>query len=273
MIARKLGIQLVPSNHDEINDLLKSDFDRAFNSEYGQHASASLWTQYRMATPIGRLVSEIFYNGKLKSSGRVISDQYMQSANFLYSTVTWVDTSDSGCDAYHTEVDKNRGKIRNKEEAKSIIIMLRQMAEDIDLIAYLNSVRKTDAAIGVICMYAEQKRYLHQLFNQNAWPEGFKDLVNIDTVDSYQGKENRIIIVSITRSDKSNSPGFMVMPNRINVALSRAMDRLILVGNKNVWCAQNKELPFGKVMKHMEEQGKDEDYRFILSRSLKGEMV
>jgi superfamily I DNA and/or RNA helicase len=67
--------------------------------------------------------------------------------------------------------------------------ILKQIAEDDALINYLNSVRKTDAAIGVICMYAEQKRYLQQLFNQNAWPEGFKDLVNIDTVDSYQGKK------------------------------------------------------------------------------------
>lgn len=273
VIARKLGVQLGYGNYDEIDDLLKSDFDRAFNSEYGQQASESLWTQYRMATPIGKLVSEIFYKGKLKSSGRFISEQYEQSADVLYSTVTWVDTSDMGRDAYHTEVNQNRGKIRNKEEAKAIITILKQIAEDEDLIAYLNSVRKSDAAIGVICMYAEQKRYLHQLFNQNAWPEGFKDLVNIDTVDSYQGKENRIIIVSITRSDKVNSPGFMDMPNRINVALSRAMDRLIVVGNKNVWCGRNKDLPFGKVVKHMEEQGKDEGYRFILSRSLKGEMV
>lgn len=273
VIAKKLGIQIESGDYDEIDDLLKSDFDRAFNSEYGQQASSSLWTQYRMATPIGTLVSEIFYKGKLKSSGRVISDQYVQSTDVLYSTVTWVDTSDSGRDAYHIEVDKNRGKIRNKEEAKAIITMLKLMANDGDLIVYLNSVRKSDAAIGVICMYAEQKRYLHQLFNQNAWPEGFKDLVNIDTVDSYQGKENRIIIVSITRSDKSNSPGFMVMPNRINVALSRAMDRLILVGNKNVWCQRNKNLPFGKVVAHMENHGEEAGYRFISSQSLQGEMV
>jgi superfamily I DNA and/or RNA helicase len=184
-----------------------------------------------------------------------------------------VDTSDMGHDAFHSEVKQNRGKIRNKEEAKAIMTILKRIAEDDALINYLNSVRKTDAAIGVICMYAEQKRYLQQLFNQNAWPEGFKDLVNIDTVDSYQGKENRIIIVSITRSDKSNTPGFMIMPNRINVALSRAMDRLIVVGNKNVWTGRNRDLPFGKVVKHMEEKGIDEGYRFVFSKTLKGEMV
>lgn len=272
VIARKLGIKFGHGNYDEIDDLLKSDFDRAFNSEYGQQASESLWTQYRMATPIGELVSKIFYRGNLKSSGRLISKQYKQSADILYSTVTWVDTSDKGRDAHHTEVNQ-RGKIHNKEEAKAIITILKQISEDENLIGYLNGVRKSDAAIGVICMYAEQKRYLHQLFNQNAWPEGFKDLVNIDTVDSYQGKENRIIIVSITRSDKSNSHGFMDMSNRINVALSRAMDRLIIVGNKNVWCGRNKDLPFGKVIKHMEEQGEDKGYRFLLSQSLKGEMV
>ena len=273
VIARKLGISLAYGNYDEIDNLLKSDFDRAFNSSYGQQASESLWTQYRMATPIGNLVSEIFYKGKLESSGRTISQHYEQTADVLRSTVTWVDTSDMGHDAFHSEVKQNRGKIRNKEEAKAIMTILKQIAEDEALINYLNSVRKTDAAIGVICMYAEQKRYLQQLFNQNAWPEGFKDLVNIDTVDSYQGKENRIIIVSITRSDKSNTPGFMIMPNRINVALSRAMDRLIVVGNKNVWTGRNRDLPFGKVVKHMEEKGIDEGYRFVFSKTLKGEMV
>src|SRR5690606_24003692 len=94
---------------------------------------------------------------------------------------------------------------------------------------------KNDALIGVICMYAEQKRLIRQKFNQEIWSDGFKELVKIDTVDSYQGKENRIIILSLTRSDKSGTAGFLRTPNRINVAMSRAMDRLLIIGNVDMW--------------------------------------
>ena len=44
------------------------------------------------------------------------------------------------------------------------------------------------------------------------WSDGFKDIVKIDTVDSYRSKENRIIILSLTRSDKQHSPGFLRAP-------------------------------------------------------------
>ncbi|MDG4871052.1 C-terminal helicase domain-containing protein, partial [Guyparkeria sp. 1SP6A2] len=75
---------------------------------------------------------------------------------------------------------------------------------------------------------------------EQTWSEQFKSLIRIDTVDSYQGKENRIVILSITRSDTHQSPGFLRSPNRINVGLSRAMDRLVIVGNSEMWKGKNK---------------------------------
>ncbi|WP_250379998.1 C-terminal helicase domain-containing protein, partial [Escherichia coli] len=104
---------------------------------------------------------------------------------------------------------------------------------------------------------------LRQKFNQEIWSEGFKDIVKIDTVDSYQGKENRIIILSLTRSDKQHSPGFLRVPNRINVAMSRAMDRLLIVGNADIWKGNNKELPLGYVVSYMAERGQEAGYRFL----------
>ena len=122
-------------------------------------------------------------------------------------------------------------------------------------------------------MYGEQKRILRHKFNEVAWSDEFKELVKIDTVDSYQGKENRIIILSITRSDKSQNPGFLRTPNRINVALSRAMDRLILVGASDMWRTKNKELPLGKITALMIEKGEKFGYQFASSdivRNVKG---
>ena len=79
-------------------------------------------------------------------------------------------------------------------------------------------------------------------------------------MDSYQGKENRIIILSVTRNDKHRTPGFLRLPNRINVALSRAMDKLIIVGAADMWRGKNSSYPLGKVLNMMESSEDPVDY-------------
>ncbi|CAB1217048.1 AAA family ATPase [Serratia liquefaciens] len=258
-LARKLGIN---NSRTEIDEVLRSDFARAFNSAYGAQASAALLTQYRMAPPIGDLVSKTFYDRKLLNGERAIPDVYRQAPEALCSVVTWLDTANLGHRAHHLE---DRGtSIYNRCEADEIISVLKQVSENEEFVAQLSKlVNKDEAAIGVICMYAEQKRLLRQKFNQEIWSEGFKDIVKIDTVDSYQGKENRIIILSLTRSDKQHTPGFLRAPNRINVAMSRAMDRLLIVGNADIWKGNNKELPLGSVVSFMAERGQEAGYRFL----------
>ncbi|KMY26839.1 AAA domain-containing protein [Aeromonas caviae] len=258
-LARKLGIN---SSRTEIDEVLRSDFARAFNSAYGEQASAALLTQYRMAPPIGDLVSKTFYAGKLRNGVRAIPDVYKHAPRALRSMVTWLDTSNLGQRAHHLE---DRGtSIYNRCEADQIISVLKQVSDKAEFVAELsNLTSKDEPAIGVICMYAEQKRLLRQKFNQEIWSDGFKDIVKIDTVDSYQGKENRIIILSLTRSDKQHSPGFLRAPNRINVAMSRAMDRLLIVGNADIWKGNNKELPLGSVVRYMTECGQEAGYTFL----------
>ncbi|MCT8876485.1 AAA domain-containing protein [Shewanella xiamenensis] len=261
-LARKLGIN---NSRTDIDEVLQSDFARAFNSVYGRQASAALLTQYRMAPPIGDLVSKTFYDGKLRNGERVVPDVYKNAPQAIRSVVTWLDTSSLGQRSHHSE---DRGmSIYNRCEADQIINVLKQVSENTELVAeLLKLIHKDEAAIGVICMYAEQKRLIRQKFNQEIWSDGFKDLVKIDTVDSYQGKENRIIVLSLTRSDKRHSPGFLRAPNRINVAMSRAMDRLLIVGNADLWKGVNKELPLGSVIRYMNEGGQQAGYKFIAAK-------
>ncbi|MBU3070217.1 AAA family ATPase [Aestuariicella sp. G3-2] len=259
-LAKKLGLSADRSDLDEI---LQSDFARAFNSDYGRQASAALLTQYRMADPIGNLVSATFYDGKLENGDREVPDIYWGVPEVLNSTVTWLDTSPLGGRANHIE---GKGKsILNPCEADQIISILKKIAADEELVNRLSSVvGENEAAIGVICMYGEQKRHVRQKFSQEVWAESFKSLVKIDTVDSYQGKENRIIILTLTRSDGDYTPGFLRTPNRINVAMSRAMDRLLIVGNSAMWrSGNNKELPLGAVINYMEEQGPKAGFQFV----------
>ncbi|MDH1341116.1 AAA domain-containing protein [Ectopseudomonas oleovorans] len=258
-LARRLGIN---DKNIELDEVLRSDFARAFNSEYGKQASATLLTQYRMAPPIGNLVSKTFYDGKLNNGPRAIPNIYQDAPNLLRSPVTWLDTSSLGDRANH---QSDRGvSIYNRCEAEQVIELLKQISESGQFLSELSSLKdKDDALIGVICMYAEQKRLIRQKFNQGIWSDGFKELVKIDTVDSYQGKENRIIILSLTRSDKSRSPGFLRTPNRINVAMSRAMDRLLIIGNADMWKTHNKDKPLGQVVSYMSDMGEDVGYKFM----------
>jgi hypothetical protein len=201
----------------------------------------------------------------LNNGDRVIPDIYDGAPNALRSAVTWLDTSSLGEHANH---QSDRGvSIYNRCEAEQVIDLLKQISESGQfLIDFSNLKAEEDALIGVVCMYAEQKRLIRQKFNQEIWSDGFKAMVKIDTVDSYQGKENRMIILSLTRSDKKKSPGFLRTPNRINVAMSRAMDRLVIIGNAEMWSVHNKDRHIGQVISYMGNMGEDAGYKLISAK-------
>lgn len=258
-IARKLGIA---SKDDDIDSLLRSDFARAFESDYGKQTGAQLLTQYRMAPAIGNLISQSFYDEQLKNGERLIPDIYQNAPLAIRSVTTWLDTSKLGKFAEHSS-DKG-SSIYNRCECDQIMNLLHEIASNTEFVDDLSRlVKESEPAIGIICMYDEQKKLLKKRFNETVWSDSFKSLVKIDTVDSYQGKENRIVIVSITRNADNFSPGFLRSPNRINVALSRAMDRLLIVGAGEMWRVKNVNLPLGKVLKYIETKSNNTDYRIL----------
>ena len=263
-LACRLGIL---ARGEELDIILGSDFERAFVSAYGKQASAVLQTQYRMAPAIGTLVSDCFYDGELQNGKQQsdIPDIYGQLGKHFRSTVTWLDTAQLPR-SNHAKL-KN-GSLTNEAEANLIIQLLQEIENNEDFCnteLVKDCLGKGEAVIGVICMYGEQKRLIQKKFNQKVWSDSFKQIVKIDTVDSYQGKENRIIILSITRNNNEMSPGFLESPNRINVALSRAMDRLIIVGATKMWQGKNNHYPFGKVLNFMQENKNQDDYNILLA--------
>lgn len=259
-LARRLGIS---KRGEELDQALGSDFERVFLSEYGKQTCATLKTQYRMAPAIGSLVSACFYENVLEN-GKTDNDVpniYFRLPEKIKSCVTWLDTT-SLPNAYH-EPAKN-GSLFNRAEADTIIDLLQDLANDE---TFINSevvqkcLEKNEQAVGVICMYGEQKKLIRKKFNERSWSDDFRRLVKIDSVDSYQGKENRVIILSLTRYDKTYSTGFLHLPNRINVALSRAMDKLVIVGAKTVWeQPKNSKTPLAKVLRFIQKQNNPQDY-------------
>ena len=268
-LAKKLGVY---TEDIDLDELLQSDFERSFESEYGKIAGAKLLTQYRMVEPIGDLISDCFYKGDLETGFREIPDSYKNLPKEVQAYTTWLDTAAFGKGAHHQN-DSKSSSIANRTEVDVIIKLLGDIAgsdEQVDALKKQMSKDKGELPIGIICMYAEQKKRLRRKAAEQNWGESFKSLIRIDTVDSYQGKENRIVILSITRSDSKQSPGFLRSPNRINVGLSRAMDRLIIVGNSEMWKGKNQGLPLGKVLDYIEQRRSKEpdSYRIIDAKNL-----
>lgn len=262
-LAKKLGVY---SDEIDLDELLQSDFERAFESNYGKLAGAKLLTQYRMVEPIGNLVSDCFYQGELVTGFREIPDVYQSLPNGMKAYTTWLDTASFGKRANHGK-DGKGSSIANATEVNVIIKLLSSIAQNegqVESLALQMNKDKGELPIGIICMYAEQKKRLRRKVAEQNWSDQFKSLIRIDTVDSYQGKENRIVILSITRSDAHQSTGFLRSPNRINVGLSRAMDRLIIVGNSEMWKGKNHELPLGKVFDYIEQRRHKEPNNYSL---------
>jgi superfamily I DNA and/or RNA helicase len=152
-----------------------------------------------------------------------------------------------------------------------ILSLLRSIAANTELLQTLISdIKGDDKLIGIICAYREQKSTLQRLLSEQEWAVGFSDHVKIGTVDSYQGKENRIIIVSLTRNNERFVQGFLKSPERINVSVSRAMERLVIVGASRMWTDANTSSPMAKVLSFIQKRIDHVDFSIVESSGLLG---
>lgn len=248
--------------------LTRSDFERTFESSYGELVGATLRTQYRMAPPIGALVSACFYPVPLEPGRGNPAPWFAGLPSRLGAIVTWIDTSEAGKQSHDRA--KKPG-FDNPFEAREVLELLRSICTNSSFMESLIADSADDEPpIGVICTYAEQERLLQRLLSEQAWATGYRRLIKIDTVDSYQGKENRIIIVSATRNNREYDQGFVSSPQRINVAISRAMDRLIIVGAARMWRERNQRTPLGTVLSFIEQHRDGESYATVPAAAIQG---
>lgn len=224
-------------------EVLRSDFERTFITPYGAAAGRRLSIQYRMVPPIGRLVSSSFYNGVLEH-GRtdpVIATEALPRD--LDKAIMWIETDSLGVQGFQ-QPEPNGTSLTNPAEADLIMILLKRWGDCEAFGQWIETQTSYAHPIGIICTYAAQRDLLHKKLQVTNLSAKIKSSIKIDTVDSYQGKENPIIVLSLVRNNASGQQeggvtaikdGFLSRPNRINVAMSRAMDRLIIVGAKRRW--------------------------------------
>jgi hypothetical protein len=219
-----------------------------------------------MAPPIGDLVSSCFYPTPLLSGRGDPPEWFSLLPECAQAVVTWIDTSVAG-NASREQKRKGETSCKNRFEASQVLDILRQVFACADFMNRLYDDCEEDTQpIGVICGYADQKHLLQRTLSEQPWAAAHRDLVKIDTVDSYQGKENRIIILSLTRNNDRFEQGFMASPERANVSISRAMDRLIIVGAARMWRERNQQSPFGKILSYVEQHADSSHFRLIEAR-------
>jgi len=243
----------------------QTDFERAFRATQG----VTLTTQYRMVEPICELVSSCFYedDGVDLRTGRCPSPAWCSKLpSPLDVPVSWVD---SGAGPNSTgEEDRGQGRYVNVHEARLVMRLLRYLASG-ETIHHLRIVAKgIGQSIGVITMYRAQKELLEKELRKAEWAAPLRGLIRVDTVDSYQGQESSFIILSLVRDNAAERQGFMLDPSRINVSLSRAQERLVIVGASQMWRRRNKRDPLGRVLRFIEERVSANDNRYVTTGDL-----
>jgi hypothetical protein len=184
--------------------------------------------QYRMREPIGRVVSDLFYDGKLIHEA---PHPRMPLPWPFDRELVWVDTGAQ--DEYR---DAQRSVANEFEVAlcKDITSIIRRR------------VRK--AKLAVIAMYNSQVNRLQSSLKGIVPPE------DIESVDAFEGRESDGVILSLVRSNDRAAIGFLNDPNRVNVAISRAKKLLVIVGDSKTVIGGAPEL-FGPLFEHAKEEG------------------
>ncbi len=243
-VADRLGVS--------VGEVARSDFERVFETLYGRTAGQTLRRQYRMLPPIGEIVSKSFYESSLEHGRDTPIIDACCLPPDLAAEVTWFDTSSFGERAKQADPNHRRS-LTNTVEADVIVSLLKRWGECQPFLDWLDKQRSHAHAIGIICAYSAQRDLVRRKIALAPIPITLRAAVKVDTIDSYQGKENPIVIVSLVRNNwdgplqnnaKTIKPGFLAKPNRINVAISRAMDRLVLVGSLTRW---QRESPMDRI--------------------------
>ena len=186
--------------------------------------------QYRMNEEIMRFSSDWFYGNQVESAPEV---KY-RSILDLDIPMTWIDTSafqlpSSGEEAnlFKEEfVGESFGRI-NKAEAELTLLALENYFKKIGKERILEE--RLD--VGVISPYRAQVQYLRRLFKKREFFKPYRSLISVNTVDGFQGQERDIILISLVRANDEGQIGFLRDLRRMNVAITRARMKLIILGD------------------------------------------
>ena len=184
--------------------------------------------QYRMNEEIMRFSSDWFYGNQVESAPEV----KFRSILDLDIPMTWVDTSQFQLPENEESLFKEQfvgesfGRI-NKAEAELTLMALE---------TYFNKIGKQRILderidVGVISPYRAQVQYLRRLLKKKDFFKPYRHLISVNTVDGFQGQERDVILISLVRANDEGQIGFLRDLRRMNVAITRARMKLIILGD------------------------------------------
>ena len=215
--------------------------------------------QYRMNDEIMRFSSDWFYGGKVESAPQI---KYRSVLDYDHP-ITWIDTSneenqitiegedapEDSASATSSEsasspasatnqnsdlnfkeqfVGESFGRI-NKAEAELTLLTLAEYFTKIGKQRVLSE----SIDVGIISPYRAQVQYLKKLIKKYEFFKPYRRLISVNTVDGFQGQERDVILISLVRSNDEGQIGFLKDLRRMNVAMTRARMKLIILGNKD----------------------------------------
>ncbi len=229
-------------------------FEKSIKRQPG--TARMLNVQYRMHEQIMAFSADQFYGGQLEAhhSVRLAGLEAYDERFAPELPVEFIDTA--GLGFLEVTIPESRS-IANPEEANLLLKRLAQLLTTYDQIEHeyaqgLDHTRKP-LTIGVIAPYRAQINYLKDAIEGNDFLNGLlqRRMLSVGTVDSFQGQERGIIAISLTRSNAQGEIGFLSDIRRMNVGMTRARRKLLLVGDSSTLRAH----PFFKELlayiKHM----------------------
>ena len=231
--------------------------------------------QYRMNDEIMRFSSDWFYGGKVESAPQI---KYRSVLDYDHP-ITWIDTSNEenqitieGGDAPEDSasvsssesaanqnsdlnfkeqfVGESFGRI-NKAEAELTLLTLAEYFTKIGK----RRVLEERIDVGIISPYRAQVQYLKKLIKKYEFFKPYRRLISVNTVDGFQGQERDVILISLVRSNDEGQIGFLKDLRRMNVAMTRARMKLIILGNKDT---MTKHPFYKKLWEYVEAINNDE---------------
>ena len=176
--------------------------------------------QYRMNEQIMKFSSEWFYHGMVESAPTVSHRGILD-----YDTpMMWIDTAE--CDGKEEFVGENFGRI-NRVEAELTLQTLQQYLEKIGK----QRILEESIDVGIISPYRAQVQLLRKELRKREFFRPYRHLLTVNTVDGFQGQERDIILISLVRSNDGGDIGFLRDLRRMNVAITRARMKLIILGS------------------------------------------
>lgn len=204
-------------------------------------AVSLLKVQYRMNETIMKFSSDWFYDGMLQAAPEV---KYRGILDYDIP-MEWMDTAE--CDFHEEFVGETFGRI-NKPEAELLLeklkLYIRRIGE--------NRVLEERIDFGLISPYKAQVQYLRSRIRKSNFFRPFRHLLTVNTVDGFQGQERDVIFISLVRANEKGNIGFLNDLRRMNVAITRARMKLVILGDASTLV---KHSFYKRLIEYIEKEG------------------